>query len=96
MPEKILALHPDPKKQGVNISASKYYLIRQAIEAVLTEHEDLTFGLLVEAVADRLGDTFEGSVPWYVTVVKLDLEARGMLMRVAGSSPQRLRLCEPV
>jgi hypothetical protein len=30
------------------------------------------------------------SVLWYVTTVKLDLEARGLVRRVPGSSPQRL------
>lgn len=31
-----------------------------------------------------------GSVSWYVTTVKLDLEVKGELERVAKSSPQRL------
>lgn len=34
-----------------------------------------------------------GSVSWYTTTVKLDLEARGELERVPGSRPQRLRRC---
>jgi hypothetical protein len=32
-----------------------------------------------------------GSIPWYTTVVKLDLEARGVIERVPGVLPQRVR-----
>jgi hypothetical protein len=32
-----------------------------------------------------------GSVSWYTTTVKLDLEVRGEIERIEGSKPQRLR-----
>ena len=51
-----------------------------------------TFSELTDAVGQRIGDVFDGSVGWYVTSVKLDLEARGVLERIDGRSPQRLRL----
>jgi hypothetical protein len=35
---------------------------------------------------------FEGSVTWYVTTVKLDMEARGEVKRVQNSRPQLVRL----
>jgi hypothetical protein len=35
---------------------------------------------------------FEGSIPWYVTTVKLDLEARGVIERVPGPGEQKLTL----
>jgi hypothetical protein len=35
---------------------------------------------------------FEGSVMWYVTTVKLDLEARGDVKRVPNSRPQIVKL----
>jgi len=35
---------------------------------------------------------FEGSVTWYVTTVKLDLEARGVVKRVPHSRPQLVKL----
>ncbi|MBW3603547.1 MAG: hypothetical protein KY460_01340 [Actinobacteria bacterium] len=34
----------------------------------------------------------EASVGWYTTAVKLDLEAREVISRVPGSSPQLLEL----
>ncbi len=31
-----------------------------------------------------------GSVAWYTTTVKLDLEVRGEIKRIEGANPQRL------
>jgi hypothetical protein len=47
---------------------------------------------LMDLVALRLGDDWDGSVGWYVTAVKLDLEARNEIHRLPGVSPQRVRL----
>ncbi len=38
-------------------------------------------------------DSFDGSVMWYYTTVKLDLEARGEIRRVPGSRPQLIEVC---
>lgn len=43
-------------------------------------------------VGDKLKGSFDGSVAWYVEVVKLDLEARKMIERVPGTRPQQIRL----
>ena len=91
MSEKILTLHP-AGKQGVNIDRRKYDTVRQAIEETLRVQPGTTFSELTGAVNRRIGDSFDGSVAWYVVSVKLDLEARGVLERVDGRSPQRLRL----
>lgn len=37
---------------------------------------------LTEEVRHKLAGHFDGSISWYVTTVKLDLEARGMTERV--------------
>ena len=47
---------------------------------------------LSRAVEKEVNGNFEGSVTWYVTCVKLDLEARGVIKRVPHSRPQLLRL----
>ena len=91
--EKIMALHP-AGKQGVNIDRNKYDTVRQAIEQVLQAQPEATFSQLTDAVGQRIGDSFEGSVSWYLVSVKLDMEARGVLERVDGRSPQRLRLVD--
>ena len=93
MTEKIMTLHP-AGKQGVNIDKGKYDMVRKAIEETLQAQPGITFSGLTDAVGERIGDVFEGSVGWYVVSVKLDLEARGVLERVDGRSPQRVRLVE--
>lgn len=93
MEEKILTLHPDGK-QGVNISQAKYDAIRTAMLSAVGTQGEVRFKDLSAAVEANLQTPFEGSISWYVTTVKLDLEARDLLERVPGSRPQRIRLKE--
>ncbi len=65
-----------------------YCAVRRAIE---TGTAAIRFYDLIQAVDAFIGAVFDGSIPWYVTTVKLDLEARGILERVPGKGPQRLR-----
>jgi hypothetical protein len=91
MEEKIMTLHPEGKN-GVNISKEKYEAVRGAILDSVRAHGEITFRELTGDVGRRLEGAFEGSINWYVTTVKLDLEARGLVERVPGKTPQRLRL----
>jgi len=91
MRDTIRTLHPQ-KKQGVNISKEKYEIICEAILSVLQEHKEITFMKLSRAVEKEMNGKFEGSVMWYVTTVKLDLEARGKIKRVPNSRPQLVKL----
>jgi hypothetical protein len=47
---------------------------------------------LSRAVEKEVNGNFEGSVMWYVTTVKLDMEARGEIKRVPKSRPQLVKL----
>ncbi|HLA06724.1 MAG TPA: hypothetical protein VJ022_04715 [Anaerolineales bacterium] len=91
MKDIVKTLHPE-KKQGVNISREKYEIIRKTIMSVLRANKEMTFMKLSRAVEKEMRGTFEGSVLWYVTTVKLDLEARGEIKRVPNSRPQLVRL----
>ncbi len=91
--EKILTLHPQGK-QGTNISKAKYEQMRDEIVKALREEPEQTFSGLNDVVGTRLDGRFDGSIGWYFTTVKLDLEARGIIERIPNSSPQRLRLVE--
>ena len=91
MKDMIRTLHPE-KKQGVNISREKYEIIRDAILSALHKQNELSFMNLSRAVEKEVNGNFEGSVNWYVTTVKLDLEARGVIKRVPNSRPQLVRL----
>lgn len=91
MRDMIRTLHPE-KKQGVNISREKYETIHNAILCVLRTQKEITFMNLSRAVEKEVNGKFDGSVTWYVTTVKLDMEARGEVKRVPNSRPQLVRL----
>ena len=91
--ERVTTLHSQGKK-GVNISKRKYDAARGAIIESIGLGGDMTYMRLVEDVRQRIGSDFQGSINWYVVVVKLDLEARGILKRVPGTTPQQIRLVE--
>lgn len=92
MEERIMTMHPQEGKCGVNISQKKYDAVRTAIIDSLSGENVMTFGELNQAVHQELEGKFEGSISWYFTTVKLDLEARGTIERVGKSSPQQIRL----
>ena len=91
MKDVIRTLHPE-KKQGVNISREKYEIIRKVILSTLRARKEMTFMNLSRAVEKEVNGNFEGSVNWYVTTVKLDMEARGEIKRVPNSRPQLVKL----
>lgn len=88
--------NPGKGKKGPRVDAARYEAMKTALLAVIPQGGDgVRFADLAGLVKKRLpAATFEGaSVLWYVTTVKLDLEARGLLRRVPGASPQRLVRC---
>jgi len=92
--EKAVCETPTPGKQSTRIDRWKYDAVRRAIlEVVPAAGEGLAFRELPRKVAERLSEDERsrlGSVPWYTTTVKLDLEVKGELRRVPGVVPQRL------
>jgi ABC-type Fe3+ transport system substrate-binding protein len=91
MEDRIMTKHPQ-KKSGVNIQRDKYEQVCAAIESALKENGPQTFQALNEVVDQKLEGKFDGSIGWYYTTVKLDLEARGVLVceRKSGQ-PQMIR-----
>ena len=94
---RVQTRHPEATKSMPAIDKWKHEAVREAILAAVPEKgEGLPFRQLPGRVRELLpSDALEnlGSVSWYTTTVKLDLEARGELERVPGSRPQRLRRC---
>lgn len=90
--EKILTLHPEGK-QGVNIRRKLYDQVANVIIEVMEDGGgEMTFQQLSKAAKEILkAADFEGKPMWYITTVKLDLEARDILERVPQKSPQLLR-----
>ena len=89
MEERILTRHPLGKK-GVRIGKERYELIASEIKRALST-KDLTCTELTDVIERRLGKRFDGSIPWYTVTVKLDLEARGIVVK-ADRKTSKLRL----
>lgn len=94
MEEKILARHPEKGKQGVKISKAKYEQMRATLVKILRARGEITFTELAEAANEHLQGKFDGSITWYVTTVKLDLEARKVIKRVPKTKPPLLKLVQ--
>jgi Family of unknown function (DUF6958) len=92
--KRIQLRNPDRAKAGPRIEQWKYDAIKRAIlHIVPRKAPGLAFAGLAAGVSRELAraDRLKvGSMGWYTTVVKLDLEARGYLRRLPGIVPQRL------
>ncbi len=88
---KIMTLHPQGKK-GVNILRRRYDIIKDFILKTIKEHGEITYERVSDMAVEELSSSFDGKVVWYIVVVKLDLEARGIIERVPKRSPHELRM----
>ena len=92
--DKMVCETPTPGKQPTRIDRWKYLAVRRAILATLdASGNGILFKELSTAVAARLSKKEKaalGSVGWYTTTVKLDMEVKGEISRVPGETPQRL------
>jgi len=91
MAEKFPTLHPEGKK-GVNIDSAKYNQVRKTLIGILDEKPEITYQEMDKMANERLKGNFTGSISWYVVTVKLDLEARGLIERIPGTSPHQIRI----
>ncbi len=92
--DKVFCEHPDPAKVGTDIDEPKYRAMRKALLRHIPKRKGgVPFKGMREAVKPLLpGAVFRGaSISWYVTTVKLDLEAKGLIERVPGVTPQHMR-----
>ncbi len=88
--------HPQHRE---SLKAEKYYIMREALLAVLPAAEWMTFKDLEAGIRAYLAEKEvpqalfpkPGSVRWYAKAVQLDLEARGEIERQSKRSPLRLR-----
>lgn len=90
--EFFLTAHPEPKKPGVRIEKSKYDFMRNAILEKLRAYGAVSYEKLGKILEEQLLKKFDGSVIWYYTTVKLDLEARGIIRRVPNTEPQLIEI----
>lgn len=92
--EFITTVRPEPGKQGARMEKAKYDLVRNAILKNLRAYGALSFARLGNLLEEQLLKSFDGSVMWYFTTVKLDLEARGEIRPVPYSEPQLIEMVQ--
>lgn len=92
---RITIENPNTGRTDGTIARSFYDPVRQAILDAIGEADGLPFAELRNEVARRTPSELweDASVGWYTTAVKLDLEAKGLVVK--EGSPQILRLGEP-
>ena len=93
-PGKVVLLNGNTGRKGPRLDGGKYSAVRKAIlKAVPRSPRHIGFAALIDLVRENLPEgeiPGGGSIPWYVTTVKLDLEARGELVCDRECSPQTL------
>lgn len=92
--ETIEALNPHPGKAPTRVNRAHYEAYRCALLRVIPESASgVAFGDLADLVTPHLSPEVASATKpmWWVTTVKLDLEARGLIERIPSVSPQRLR-----
>ena len=87
--EKILTKHPQGKS-GRNIDKKTYEIFKDAILSAL-QNKELSHTELFSLLNKKLKNKFSGNISWYGETVKLDLEARKLIVRT-DSTPQKYRL----
>ena len=89
--DRILTLHPQGRK-GVHILRCNYDVIKDYILNIMHRKGVISYQDLNDWAIQDLSNTFDGKVPWYVVSVKLDLEARGIIEHIPGTTPHQIRL----
>ena len=82
--------HPESGKRNKRISVEKYEIIKAAILEIL-QNLTPTHTELIDALTANLKNSFRDNISWYGMTVKLDLEARKIIVRTS-SKPQRYRV----
>ena len=90
--ELFLTVQIDPEKYAGRIDPAKYQAVHEAITQNLRQYGSMTFTQLGALVEEQLQASFTGSITWYYTAVKLEMEAHGEIRRVPNSRPQVIEI----
>ena len=94
MEQKIQLNHPAGKK-AVSMNKEKYNAVEKSVLNCLKAKGESTHTEILKAVTEdfKKNETlFEGSIEWHMEWVKLDLEARKKITRIADTSPIKFKL----
>jgi hypothetical protein len=88
--ERILTLHPSGKN-GVRILKSRYDLMYDTLLGIFVEYPEISYKELSRICEERLKGMLDGSIPWLMETIKLDMLARGIIERTSNN-PVKLRI----
>jgi hypothetical protein len=94
MEQKIQLKHPAGKK-AISMDKEKYTVIEKSILNCLKSKKELTHAEILKALTEDFKKNktlFKGSIEWHMEWVKLDLEARKKITRIADTSPIKFKL----
>ena len=74
---------------------SRYEMIRPLILDFLHKNGRATFSQIAAEVENKLKGKFTGSIDWYTISVKLDMEARGEIVRIKEKGHDWMTLPKP-
>lgn len=97
METKIQLLHPEGKK-AVSMTPVKYEQMKAAVMHAFPDDLEVNHTQMLQSVHeyfDKNSINFEGSLDWHFEWVKLDLEARKVIIR-SNSKPARYLKAKPV
>lgn len=94
MEQKIQLTHPGGKK-AIRMDKEKYTFIEKSILTCLKVKAEATHKEILKAITgdfkkDKI--KFTGSIEWNMEWVKLDLEARKKIKRIADTKPIKFKL----
>lgn len=92
-PKMMTTEHPNGEPT-YTIPEASYQLVRNTIIDMLRGQTSVPLQAIIDEVEAQSAAELDKSARWYVTTVKMDLEARGVIERVDGVSPQELRLID--
>lgn len=92
--DRVMMENPNTGRDDVRITRAIYEPVRKAILEAIEDAGDLPLSELAGEVERRTPNELwdNASLMWYTTTVKLDLEAKGLILK--KGSPQILSLPE--
>lgn len=86
----IMSSHSNSVYNGMDVE--KYEIIKNHIIAALRDQQGITNLELHNRIHEQLGGIFDGPLSLYISTVKLDLEAQGILEINRKSKSQKISL----
>lgn len=94
MEQKIQLKHPTGKK-AISMDKEKYDVVEKSLLICLKGKTEATHKEILNAITKDFRKNkieFEGSIEWHMEWVKLDLEARKKIARIAATTPIKFKL----